>query len=86
VSKGEKSMLMSWRTRVDRGPARNVYDAVLLLGVIGRVKGAIDWLIGRAGEDDGGARGPDGTFSATFFPEIQLSYQWRDNFPGRINS
>jgi hypothetical protein len=57
-------MRMSWRggkSTEDR--LANVYDAVLLLEVIGRVKRrVIHCLIGRAGEDDAGARGPDGTF------------------------
>jgi hypothetical protein len=40
---------------MDRGPARNVSDAVLLLEVIGRLKQrSINCLSGRAGKDDAG--------------------------------
>jgi hypothetical protein len=61
LSRGGREHTDVLRTGVDGGLARNVYDAVLLLEVIGRAKRrAINCLIGCAGEDDAGARGSDG--------------------------
>src|ERR1700733_13288471 len=64
LRKCERRAWMSWRgEKSTEDRLANVYDAVLLLEVIGRGKGGgIHCFIGGAGEDDAGARGPDGTF------------------------
>src|SRR5258707_13295051 len=58
-------MRMSWRIGVDRD--RLVTHTMLFCcWKLSAGEGGIDWLYGRAGEGEGGARGSDQTFSLAF--------------------